>query len=221
MNGTGNPTVVLLPAVKVRYGYNTPSMSRRGGTRLHPIKDGTAPMGEQLMGLRFRDKSGQKLRDTVNPRTGFCTGVTSPLEGEVSGKGTSGSHNAQTRRAAVTKVHVPKKNCSVYVDDEGFTIRTTDMGDNLRPVGYVKPPTKPVKEPRVGKTTGGNRRRVAPDTVPGATGANGRITRDDCLAYIKAMAKGRNVNITDALIADARKVLTSKRKAAQKALGGK
>lgn len=30
-------------------------------------------------GLVHRDRSGQKLRDVVDPRTGFCTGVSSPM----------------------------------------------------------------------------------------------------------------------------------------------
>ena len=212
-------TVTVIPQVRVRYNGNCPSLSRRGGIRLHPINDGTAPLGEQLTMLRHRDKLGNKLRDVVDPNSGLCIGVTSPLEGPVSGKGTAGSHTVETRRAAVEKVTV--RDHKIYVDEEtGFVIRTVDMGNGRRPVAYVKPTTPPAKERRVRKSTGQpdvSGRRV---TAPGGTGSGGRITRDDCVAYIKAMAKGRPVEINQYMIENARKVLKVKQAAAAKLLNG-
>lgn len=212
-------TVTVLPQQRVRYNGNCPNISRRGGIRLHPIKDGSAPIGENLMWIRTRDRSGNKLRDVVDPRSGLCVGVTSPLEGPVSGKGTAGSHTTETRRAAVEKVTV--RSHKVYVDEEtGFVQRTLDMGDGARPVAYVKPTTPPTKERRVRNTTGQpdtSGRRV---TAPGGTGAGGRITRDDCVAYIKAMAKGRPVQINQYMIDNARKILKTKQAAAAKLLNG-
>lgn len=206
----------VIPPVKIRYNYSTPSMSRRGGTRLHPIKDGTAPMGEQLTMLRHRDKSGQKLRDVIHPVTGYCIAVTSPLEGPVSGKGTAGSHTAETRRAAV--VHVPEK--QVYADEEtGFVIRTCDMGDNPRPVAWVSGVAQKEKERPVREARGTRDAKPRP-VAPGGTGPGGRITDEDCLAYIKAAAKGREVRVTKYMIEQARVILKNKQAAARKLLNG-
>lgn len=211
--------VVHLPPVKVRYSYSTPSMSRRGGTRLHPIKDGTAPMGEQLFTLRHRDKSGQKLRDVVHPVTGYCIAVTSPLEGPVSGKGTSGSPTAETKRASVTKAEV--RGHKVYLDEDGFVCRTLEDGDSPRPVAYATPTAPPKKERRVGKTTGGNGAKRSAVGIPGGTGPGGSITDSDCEALIRVMSKGRKVTITKAMMAQAKEIIKQRRKAAQKVLGGK
>lgn len=208
--------VTQLPTQRVRYSYSTPSMSRRGGVRLHPIKDGTAPMGEQLTMLRRRDRAGNKLRDVVDPDTGFCVGVTSPLEGRVSGKGTSGGHTAETKRAAVEAVEVDR--CKVYVDEEGFVCRTLDMGDAPRPVAYVKPATPPSKERAVRNTTGRKARSTTATPAPGGSGAGGRITDEDCISYIKAAAKGREIHVTKYMIAQARVILKNKQRAAAKQL---
>lgn len=212
--------VTVIPQVPVRYNYSTPSMSRRGGTRLHPIRDGVAPMGEQLFWLRTRDTSGQKLADITHPRTGMCVGVRSPLECEpnnvVGGPqmpGVSGSHNVETRRAAVQ--YVPEH--KVYVDEEtGLVIRTTAMGDQLRPVACVLRSAQPKKERRVKRDNGGNAKPGA--HVPGGTGKDGAITKADCEALIRAMAKGRSVTITKDMMINARRLLIQKRNQAAKVI---
>jgi len=49
-------------------------------TRLR-IDEGLVPSPDERT-LRHRDRSGQKLRDVINPKTGFCTGVTGPMESD-------------------------------------------------------------------------------------------------------------------------------------------
>lgn len=214
-------TRVALAPVPVRYSYRQPSLSRKGGVRLHPLKDGVARMGEELTWLRTRDKSGQKLRDIVDPRTGYCVSVTSPLEGPVSGKGTSGSHNAQTKRAAVEVTEA--RGHKLYVDEDGFVCRTLDHEDGPLPVSFVRPVTPPKKERRVRNSTGDSAPKEKPRKrlIPGGTGPGGSITDSDCEALIRVMAKGREVKVTKAMLANAKMILKERQKMARKALGDK
>jgi len=46
--------------------------------RLHPVDDGLIRFPEERT-LTTHDRGGNPLRDVINPDTGFCTGVTSPL----------------------------------------------------------------------------------------------------------------------------------------------
>lgn len=46
--------------------------------RLHRIEDGLVKMPDERT-LRTHDIGGNRLRDVINPETGMCTGVTSPL----------------------------------------------------------------------------------------------------------------------------------------------
>lgn len=46
--------------------------------RLHRIEDGLVPQPDERKLTKY-DKGGNKLRDVVDPVTGMCTGVTSPL----------------------------------------------------------------------------------------------------------------------------------------------
>lgn len=49
-------------------------------TRLR-IDEGLIPHPSER-GLRLRDRSGQRLRDVIDPSTGFCLGVSGPMESD-------------------------------------------------------------------------------------------------------------------------------------------
>lgn len=87
-------------------------------------------------GLIHRDRSGQKLRDVVDPRSGFCTGVSSPMHnsGEASVRpadGTSGGGEALPTRDPDTGLW--------WVGNDRLVVRTTQTPDGpLRTTRIVK-----------------------------------------------------------------------------------
>lgn len=208
MDEQGNLRVIVLDPEPVRYGWRAPSLSRRGGVRLHPIRDGVLRLPEERT-LQMRDQCGNKLRDVTDPRTGFCSGVISPLIGGQVNKGTSGSATVEIKRALVIREG------AVYLDEEGRVIRTEAMGDSPLPTckrnrgASNVPQTK--KEPRNVALRAASGRPVDPRTVPGGTGANGEITREDVRAYLRALSKGRPHKETPDLLRMARKALEAKR----------
>lgn len=207
----------VLDADPVKYSYAQPSL-RRGGVRLHPIKDGVAPIGETLTGMRRRDRAGNKLRDIVDPVTGFVMSVQSALEspavncvGKPVESGISGSHTRDTADGCHTRTEW--KGRTVYVDDEGYVIRDLSMGEESIPVSRVCATPKPQKAKRRGKMGATSAR----PPVAGGSGPNGRITRSDCEALIRVMAKGRNVQITPALLKAAKARIIELQAAARRA----
>jgi hypothetical protein len=56
-----------------------PSINRKGGVRLHPVRDGLIPLVREVARVRERDSGGNVYTEVTNPSTGFCMGVTSPL----------------------------------------------------------------------------------------------------------------------------------------------
>lgn len=223
--------ITYLPPVPVRYSYAQPSMSRRGGVRIHPVADGGLNMEASQQYLRTRDFAGNKLRDHVHPLTGMYTHSTSLIESSplnpvgTSPKdmksGVSGADNASTRLLP-KKVLVDSTGKRVYLDETGAVIRTTDMGDSpviARPRS-ADPST--TTKPRKGRRSVSARtpKRPAPQT-PGGTGPNGRITDEDVVAYVRAVAEmhGRSVTvITPTMIRDGREALKSLRRQAEKVL---
>jgi hypothetical protein len=106
--------------------------------------------------LRELDRSGQKLRDVINPRTGFCTGVTGPMESDGytvrAAKPISGSGPALPEYDSTTG--------NWYVGEERLVVRTTDTPDGplartrlVRPdeEGYDSLPTveKITRKPKI------------------------------------------------------------------------
>lgn len=220
------PNVITLDADEVKYSYAVPSMSRRGGVRLHPIKDGVLRHPHERT-VTHRDFMGNKLRDVIDPRTGFCMYAVSPVLGGRINKGTSGSATVEAARGNVTKHN------GHYFDAEGRHLRTTDMGDDEKLPYVAAPPrpTKPDTDTRAQKGGRGGNRRAAngakPDAVmvPGGTGANGEITRADVEAYLKVLAKGRHYEINKKTLAMGRAALKAKREQAARKMtkkaGGK
>lgn len=203
--------VTVLDADEIKYSYAVPSLSRRGGVRLHPVKDGVLRHPHERT-VTHRDFMGNKLRDVIDPTTGFCMYAVSPVLGGRINKGTSGSATVEAARGNVIKHN------GHYFDMEGRHLRTTDMGDDKLP--YVAAPPRP-DNPRNGAKSqkGGRTRKTGavsgtPGTavnVPGGTGANGEITRADVEAYLKVLAKGRPYEINKKTLAMGRASLKAKR----------
>lgn len=196
-------TVTVLPQAPVRYGYNCPSMSRRGGTRLHPVRDGVINMQAGQQYIRTRDYMGQKLRDYSNPRTGMYSHSTSvaesdPLNGARSTTFVSGVNGNPTGQLKLLASSVVDSAAGrVYLDDEGRVIRTTAMGE--APVIARPPKSGTVNAPRSPKGARSVKPRAPKrpvPSVPGGTGEHGRITDEDVRAYVKAVAGLRGVELT-------------------------
>ena len=112
--------------------------------RLHLVDDGLLRSPEERT-LTTHDRGGNRLRDVINPDTGFCTGVTSPLtipdgKGVINPTPVSGAKSASTPDV---RFHPDKE---VYYDlarnsdsdPFGLVIRTTDNADGPLPVTRVR-----------------------------------------------------------------------------------
>lgn len=108
--------------------------------RLHPAKDGLIPFPDERTLIR-RDKGGNRLRDRVDPQTGFCTGVTSPLL-------SNGVHVLPYKRptgASGPDVRFDSKSARYYdliresdSDPIGLVVRLTTDGDASLPCTRVR-----------------------------------------------------------------------------------
>lgn len=201
--------VTYLDTVPVRYSYTQPSMSRRGGVRLHPVKDGVMLMPWER-GIQTRDQVGNKLRDVIHPVTGFCIGVVSPILGGEVNKGTSGSPTVEVCRGMVTR-----DSAGLYHDQDGRVIRTEAMGDCPLPTSKQNrnrsTGTQTRSAGRSGRSSAASGRAPDMRNVPGGTGRNGSITKADVHAFIKAMSKGRPVQVTPQVYALAKAALEARR----------
>lgn len=116
---------------KVRHAF-------RGTTRQTRLRidEGLVPQPHER-GMRTHDRSGQKLRDVVDPETGFCIGVTGPMESDGTivraAKGISASGPDLPERDEATGLW--------WVGDERLVIRTLDMGDEPIRVARLRKPT--------------------------------------------------------------------------------
>lgn len=101
---------------KVRHAF-------AGSSRMLRLRldEGLTPQPDERR-LRERDRSGQKLRDVINPKTGFCVGVTGPMESDGhtvrAAKPTSGAGPALPEYDAATG--------RWFVGEDRLVIRTTD-----------------------------------------------------------------------------------------------
>jgi hypothetical protein len=190
--------ITYLPTPPIRYNGSTPSMSRRGGVRLHPISDGTANLESGLQYLRTRDGHGQKLRDVTDPQTGMYThsvsamesrpnfevGMDEPANPPISGNPTG------TLRYLPASVRLDSTGNRVYLDEAGRRIRTTDMDEET--IGAV--PAKPTPARRT-KTTKRGRGVDARAPKPRTSAASvaretfGPITDDAVRDFIRAKAR--------------------------------
>lgn len=138
-----------------------PSMSTRGGIKLHPLRDGVIPLTSEAR-VAHRDRGGNVYTEVTNPSTGFCDRVTSPLTIE-------GGPVLQSQ--PVVPTHNPKSDAGLFPCRRGGVwmqgvgagrrvIRTTDMGDE--PI--------PSMPSRHGRAT---REGAAPRAASGASGASG------------------------------------------------
>jgi hypothetical protein len=223
--------VTYLDPVPVRYGYQTPSMSKRGGTRLNPVNDGVINMEASQQYLRTRDGMGQKLRDHVNPQTGMYSHSTSNLESlpnyevgmsQPRAEAISGSPTG-TLRQLPAKTLVDNAGNRVYLDENGRRIRTTDMGEDhgiAVPRGIA--PSNVTKPSKGSRNVAARAPKRAKPMVPGGTGVAGRITDADVETFIHAVAKKRGQTvtvITPNMMRDGREALKILRKKAAQVLG--
>lgn len=112
--------------------------------RLHRVEDGLIP-GPDERKLTKYDKGGNKLRDVVDPNTGMCTGVTSPLmvpdgtrvmnHTPVSG---GKSKSAPDVRFNAEREVYYELNRSKDSDPFGLVVRTVADGDALLPVTRIR-----------------------------------------------------------------------------------
>lgn len=112
--------------------------------RLHRIEDGLVPQPDERKLTKY-DKGGNKLRDVVDPVTGMCTGVTSPLtvpDGTrimnptpVSG---GKSKSAPDVRFDPTREIYYELNRTRDSDPFGLVVRTVSDGDDPLPVTRIR-----------------------------------------------------------------------------------
>ena len=209
-----------LEQVPVRYSGSVPSMSRRGGVRVHPIADGGIDMERQAAMPKWRDSLGHNFREHEAPKTGFVTSVSSVVGSAQSKHGVSGGATGSLKYLASKVVETGLDR--VYLDESGRVIRTTDMGE--RPV-IARPKNAggsvPPKTQKRGRNVSPNPRKSARPTTPGGTGPAGRITDADVEAFVRAVAKkhGQTITvITPSMMRDGREMLKNARRLAEKAL---
>jgi hypothetical protein len=116
---------------------NGPSLSRKGGIRLHPIRDGLIPLVANPDRIKVRDQGGNSYTEVTDTSTGWCTGVTSPL--------TIPDGCKVLVPSPIVPLHNPKRDLSVtpQKDSQGnwytrknasnHAIRTVEMGDEALP----------------------------------------------------------------------------------------
>lgn len=109
--------------------------------RLHPVKDGLIPDPYER-GLTRRDRAGNALIDTIDPSTGFCVGVRSPLTfpdgmSVITPKSPAGGTGTDTRFDAETARYydLVRKSDS---DPVGLVVRLESDGDGTLPCTRVR-----------------------------------------------------------------------------------
>jgi hypothetical protein len=230
---TDRRKITYLDTVPVRYNGSTPSMSRRGGVRLHPVNDGVIDMHGASSRVKYYDGHGQKLRDVTNPITGmydysvsalesrpnFEVGMDEPASPPVNGNPTG------TLKMLPASVRVDARGNRAYLDENGRRIRTTDMGE--APIAAVPRKPDPSTTPKTTKRGRGVKTRAANGRSGGVPGAadGSRITDADVVSYIRAMVRvktGRTDDfpITANMMRDGREALKLARKKAADYIAG-
>lgn len=204
---TSRYTRTVLDPVPVKYGSAQPSL-RRGSVRAHPLKDGVINTNSHLEYGLTRDRNGNRITAVIDPTTGFCVGVRSNLmsapnncAGQPIKPGIAGTITRDTQVCLIQRDLVG----TYFTVDPASTakraIRTTTHGDDPLPGLRPSEPSQPLKERAVRNPSAPKR------ATPGATGPAGRITTADCDAMIRALAKGRPVQITAAMRKVARQLI--------------
>lgn len=167
--------------------------------RLHPVKDGLIPMPDER-GVTVRDKGGNKLIDVINPLTGYCVGVTSPLsiKGRIvpaspitGGSGPDVRFDAESARY----YELVRDRATAPI---GFVVRLTTDGDDSLPCTRVRiiQGASPLSKQNAAVSTSPVRKALsvrevndaAAQAVLSAMGYDGEITpqiRDAALAMIE------------------------------------
>lgn len=187
MSGTaverGNPPVAEDYSQIPQVG---PSLSRKGGIRLHPLRDGVIPLTTEAR-VRRRDIGGNLYTEVTNPSTGMCTGVTSPLTIE---------GGPVLEPTPVVPVRNPKRDAGLLPQLAGNGVWTQGAGSARRVIRTVDQGDSPLPSlpPRRGHQT---RRGAAPSAAQraggtptgGNRGASTRLPNALIDAYILGLAK--------------------------------
>lgn len=165
-------------------------MHRRGGIRLHPIRDGVIPTCADPNRVKHLDRGGNTLTDITDPSTGFCMGVTSPLTIE---------GGPVLESTPVVPVHNPKRDYGLVPQYDSTTgvwwqgtgsnrrvIRTVSDGDKRLP---SMPPRQRAASGRKTSQRGAQRAAGASSQRPTGNGSAVEITRDMIDAFIVGMHK--------------------------------
>lgn len=107
--------------------------------RLHPVKDGLIPQPHER-GMTKRDRAGNRLIDVVDPRTGFCVGVRSPLtvRGPVTMASPMSGGNGPDVRFDPSSHRYYELVRDAVTDPIGFVVRLVTDGDNFLPCSRVR-----------------------------------------------------------------------------------
>lgn len=180
-----------------------------GGRQLRlRIDEGLTPHPDERR-LRLRDRSGQKLKDVIDPRTGFCTGVTGPMEPDGTcirdAKPTSGAGTPLPTHDPITGAW--------WVGADRLVVRTTTTPDGplhrtrvvkastLNKNGHTPDEQKRTKKPVTARQQASLASRKGPrytDTeirvwVAEHTGYKGKLTRAIRTSAISCMVKASTV----------------------------
>jgi hypothetical protein len=202
---------------KVRHAFRGSMRQLRlgpeDGVRRHPDE----------RGVTLRDRGGNKLIDVVNPHTGFCVGVRSPMSSD--GEIVRPARTVVPKKGRYSEMGdsgVPEKitraDKTVYVDFEGRVVRTCEMDDEALPVAYVN--VRAAKEAaREEKRVAREQERAARQEQKLLRAAQGcvetrsrvsaprapRVTRQQCLDFIRS--KGYSGVVTEEMVKLARECL--------------
>lgn len=165
-----------------------PSLSRRGGIRLHPLRDGVIPWEREPGRLLHRDSGGNVYQEVTNPATGMCQAVTSPLTIE---------GGPVLEPTPVVPVHNPTRDAGILPQLDANTgvwyIGTGNSRRALRTVG-MGDAALPSIPPRTGRGTPTTTAQRASRGADGASGRPGsptvnRLPQALIDAYIQGLAE--------------------------------
>lgn len=181
-----------------------------GTTRLTRLKidEGITPHPDERR-LRERDRSGQKLKDVIDAKTGFCTGVTGPMESDGTriraAKPTSGAGTPLPERDDATGLW--------WVGEDRLVVRTVTTPDgplartrvikkdHLDESGRTPDERKPARKPVSARQQASLDNRKGPRYtdaeirawVAEHTGYRGKLTRVIRTSAISCMVKAATV----------------------------
>jgi hypothetical protein len=160
---------------------------------------------EPLTSIRTTDGKGNKLRDVVDPRTGFCVGVTSPTwtDGQrvIEPTGVSGNCKPED------KLTLDKATGLWYYGEHRVVVRTTDTPEGpMRTVRIAKAPASDRTGRAEKRSEAKSKIKRAPKSPSsGSSGSSTRVTytRAEVAEYLR-VKYGYTGNISNHVLRSAR-----------------